>query len=706
MFFDDKELSRFDRVQLKELPRTPETGWRPPRDYPNWQYAVGIGFDFEVKENDFKKGPGWSRGQSTVVGGSLDLVFPDGSTYTEYRPIHHEVEAEFNLDHNNTVSFWKDVLKSTIPKFGANLIYDIGNATDFGIWVQGDLFDCQFAEALLTQDELVGLETVSAKYLKLHKETSILYEWCAKAYGGEPTSTQRTNIYRASPRLVGPYGEQDARLPRLNLLHQAPLLRQQNLWDIFRMECDLIRLWVMMRYNGCRMNLDYAEKMRYRLICEIQKLESEIKKLTGRNLNVNAPKELIPAYDALGIKYPYTAGDCEKRHVHDKECGGQPSFTAPWFLEQFDPLSELVNETRQLYKLKDTFIESYILESHVNGIVHGQFHPLRSEGARDKVNGTVTGRLSSSTPDLQNIPSRTTLGKEIMQMFLPDLGHEWVESGDYSQIEYRQFMHFAIGPKSDEYRQRYIDDPDTDYHTLAQTAIKNAADIYIPRKASELIDKEFPTGRLTMKEVNFGKLFGVGVNKICSMAHCPVKAGKQVLEALDVAFPFIKPSQKAFTAEAKTLGYITTRLGRRYRFDEWEKISEWDEENQAYTRTLPLPFHAALREYGKVQRAGTHRAMAGRCQGSAADTLKYAYWICLKEGVFNFIGYPKLSVHDQNLRSLPEQTPAQVEAGKYMHHVFENSLPLRVPVKFDIERGPNWGKMTWEFKRGTWKEMK
>jgi DNA polymerase I-like protein with 3'-5' exonuclease and polymerase domains len=641
MFFDDKELTRLDRVQLKELPRTPETNWRPPKDYPNWQYACAIGFDFEVKENDFKRGPGWARGQARICGGSIDLLFPDGSTYTEYRPIHHEVDSFLNLDPNNTVRFWKEVLESPIPKFGANLIYDIGNATDIGIWVMGDLFDCQFAEALLTQDELVGLEATSAKYLKLHKETSLLYEWCAKAYGGEPTSVQRNNIYRASPKLVGPYGQQDAKLPRLNLLHQKPLLEQQNLWDLFRMECDLIRLWVLMRKFGCRVDLKKAEIMRDRLTFEISDKEKAIHKLTGRWLNVLSPDELAPAYDALGVTYPWTAGDCEKQHIHTKDCGRKPSFTAPWFLEQFDPLSELVNETRQLYKLKDTFIESYILNSHVKGYIHGQFHPLRNEGSRNETGGTTTGRLSSSTPDLQNIPSRTQLGKEIMKMFLPDEGHECVESGDYSQIEYRQFMHFAIGPKADEYRQKYIDDPKTDYHTLAQKAIEQASGIYVPRKAAEVVKGDFPTGRLTMKEVNFGKLFGVGVTKICSMAHCPPEKGKQVLDALDVAFPFIKPSQKEFTNEAKMMGYITTRLGRRYRFDLWEPVSEWDDDKQSYKRFIAYPYNQAIRIYGsRIQRAGTHKAMAGRCQGSAADTLKYAMWCCLKSGLYDFYWLP------------------------------------------------------------------
>lgn len=699
MFFDDAELLKVKRVQLAELPRTLETGWRPPKHYPNITDAIAIGFDFEVKENEFDRGPGWSRGKASIVGGSLDILYPDGTTHTEYRPIRHEVEPEFNLDVQHTIEFWHDALTAPCPKFGANIIYDCGNATDENIYVKGDLYDCQFAEALLTQDDPVNLEFISAKYLKLHKESNVLYDWCARAYGGEPTAKQRSNIYRASPRLVGPYGEQDARLPRLNIIHQMKLLKEQGLWEIFRMECDLIRLWVMMRKVGCRVDLDQAVIMKGQLTTEIKRLERAIYDLTGKHINVNARTELAPAYDAVGIKYPLTPT-------------GEPSFTAPWFLDQTDDLSQLILTTRQSYRLRDTFIESYLLKSHVNGMVHGQFHPMRNEGSRGESGGTTTGRLASSTPDLQNIPSRTELGRKIMEAFIPDQGHVCMESGDYSQIEYREFMHFAVSrdskgndTRADEFRQRYINNPYTDYHKMAQEAIKAATGIYVPRKATEVAEGNFKTGRLTIKEVNFGKLFGVGKKKMAAMAKCSIEAAFEVLKALGIAFPFIKPSQDAFINEAKCFGFITTVLGRRYRFDLWEAVSEWDEETESYIRTVALPYEQAIRQYGQVQRAGTHKAMAGRCQGSAADQLKYSLWRCLKDGVFDVLGYPKLSVHDQNLRSIIDYSKEQEEAGEHYHYLMENALKLRVPVVFEIERGPNWGKMQWAKTPEGWKAI-
>lgn len=678
MFFDNIVLAKKARTQLAELPPTPETGWRPPRDYPNISQVIAVGMDFEVKEDEFERGPGWSRGKASISGGSLDLLYPDGSVYTEYRPIRHEVDSHLNCDVVQTIRYWKDVLQSNVPKFGANILYDIGNATDEGIWTQGELYDCCFAEALLSEDDDVNLEAVSSKYLNRHKQTNLLYEWCAKAYGGEPTAKQRSNIYRASPKLVGPYGEQDAHLPRLNIIQQKKELEKQGLWDLFRMECDLIPLLVTMRKIGCRIDLKAAEKMHVRLGAEILRLERKIFDLTGKHLNVNARSELAPAYDAVGIKYPHTAD-------------GNPSFVASWFMDQMDPLSELILATRKLYKLKDTFIDSYIFKSHVNGRIHGQFHNLRNEGSRGERGGTTTGRFSSSTPDLQNIPSRTKLGREIMKMFIPEDGHHCWENIDGSQIEYRTFLHFAVGPKADEFRQIYLNDPFTDFHNLAQKTLEDATGIHIPRKALEAAEGNWPTGRMTIKEFQFGNIFGQGLKRLCHDAHCSLEMGKKAQDGYFAAMPFVKPSQKAFTYEAKTKGYITTVLNRRTRFELWEETSEWDEESKSFSRSVAMPYHAAIRAYGSVQRAGTHRALPCRVQGSAADLLKFGFWRCLKDGVYDVIGYPKLTVHDSSGFSVISDTQEQKDAYQYMHWVMENALKLRVPVVYEVGRGPNWG---------------
>ena len=146
--------------------------------------------------------------------------------------------------------------------------------------------------------------------------------------------------------------------------------------------------------------------------------------------------------------------------------------------------------------------------------------------------------------------------------------------------------------------------------------------------------------------------------------------------------------------EAKTFGFITTILNRRYRFDLWEARSQWDEEKQQYKRTTAMPYHAAIREYGQVQRAGTHKAMAARCQGTGTgDLIKYSLWTCLKSGVFDVIGYPKVSVHDQVGRSVINESPQQEEAAKFYHYTMENALTMRVPVLFEVGRDKNWGSI-------------
>src|SRR5690606_27092916 len=109
------------------------------------------------------------------------------------------------------------------------------------------------------------------------------------------------------------------------------------------------------------------------------------------------------------------------------------------------PIGEIIRSIREYEKLANTFVKSYILESHVNGKVYGQFHPLRGDGA-----GTRSGRFSSSNPNLQNIPARSELGRLLRTLFVHDPGHVAWRKYDYSQIEFRFLVHFAEGPGADE----------------------------------------------------------------------------------------------------------------------------------------------------------------------------------------------------------------------------------------------------------------
>lgn len=673
MFFpDDIALTKKKSTSIKTPPPTPDTGWLPPTDYPNLSAATVIGFDVETKETDFDAGPGWARGQGHIVGFSLSAQDAVGNRGKWYFPVRHEVESHLNLDPTTSFRWAKDILENPYThKVGANILYDIGWLTEENIFVQGELYDVQFAEALLHEDGEVNLDYLGSKYAHKGKTTDLLYSWCASAYGGAVSGKQRANIYRASPRLVGYYGEDDADLPIDIMNKQAPLLHREGLWDVFRMECDLIPLLIKMRLTGVRVDLDRAEQLQAELTLDIQRLQQEMYQMTGFWVNIAASSDLAKAFNTLGIPFKHTAK-------------GQPSFTKEFLNSVEHPFGELIRSTREHIKIRDTFIKSYILNKNYNGRLHCSFHPLRADEG-----GTRSGRFSSSDPNLQNIPARSNLGKKVRTVFVPDEGHVAWQKSDYSQIEYRLLAHFAVGQGSDALRAEYNNDPRTDYH---DNTFYRLCPFMGWNPEDDAVRKNF---RKPVKNINFGLLYGMGLKKL-SRALMEYFSGtlskeqiKELFNAYHEANPYVKATMNAVADFAQINGYVCTVMGRRSRFNLWEKNGSFGEE-----RSFALPYHAALDAYGSdIVRSQTHKAINRVLQGSAADMIKAGMLNCYKSGVFDVIGVPKLQVHDELDFSVQDYSPQHEEAYSEMQRTMENAIPLRIPVLVDSGRGANWGEI-------------
>ncbi len=652
MFFDDEKIVTKKQARLKYV-ETPETGWRPPASFPNLSSAVAIGFDVETKETDFTHGPGWSRSKGHIVGFSLSAVDAAGNRGKWYFPVRHEVEPEYNLDPKQCFAWLKTVLETPhIPKVGANLLYDIGWLTEENIYVLGELLDVQFAEALIDEQGEVSLEYLGSKYLGRGKKTDILYAWLAEAYGGAASQAQRQNIYRASPRLAGPYAEDDADLPLDILEKQWAILGYENLVDLFRMECGLIPLLIRMRLAGVTVDVKAAEQLYVELRQDTDKLYEQLIDNTGVAIeSVNSATELAKIFDSLGLEYPRTDA-------------GAPSFRKEFLKSVEHPVADLINDIREHEKIRGTFVKSYLLESNVNGLIHCQFHPLRSDEG-----GTKTGRFSSSDPNLQNIPVRTALGKKVRKAFIPDAGHYCVRKYDYSQIEYRMLANFAVGPGSEDLRATYNNDPTTDYHEVVQTNVHKITNLLIDRKP--------------IKNINFGLLYGQSEPALAYKAGFTSEQAKGVFKAYHSGAPYVKPTMKAIGQEVQRNGYVCTILGRRTRFNLWEPIKE---------RGIALPHDQAVRRYGSnIRRAYEYRGVNYKLQGSAADVIKKAMYTAFKSGIFDFIGVPKLQVHDELVFSQIDNSDAQNKAYDELQHILETALLCRVPIKAEGGVGPNWG---------------
>lgn len=656
LFFDDLGPPK-KKLALKVPPPAPETGWRAPAEFPNLSAATVISFDLERHERDFEHGPGWARGKATTVGFSIACKDRLGNRGCWYFPIRHEIEPRCNLDPVRAMDWLRSILETSTPKVGANLLYDIGSLTDDAIDVKGDLYDIQFAEALIDTDAEVALDKLAYKYLGEHKQSTALYDWCATAYGGKSGPKQRENIWRAPPKLVGPYGEADAWLPIDIYEKQLPLLYREQQYELFRMECELIPLLIKMRQRGITIDLEAAEKLYAELTIDIGLLYDRLAREYMSIDSVNSGKNLAKLFDHLGLQYPLTED-------------GNPSFRKDFLKNHDHPVTDLINEIRECEKIHGTFIKGYILNKHVNGKIHCSFHPLKGEEG-----GAKTGRFSSSDPNLQNIPVRTKLGKKMRGMFVKDYGHICIEKNDMSQQEYRDLAHFAVGPGSDELRLDYQNNPKTDYHERVQLMIKE--------KANKLIE------RRPIKNINFGLLYGMNEKKLNRMNDFGQAEGKEIFTAYHSSNPYVRATMRAAAEEMQKEGFITTILNRRIRFNYFEPI---DRDFNA-DRPMPLPLEMALQRYGsRIKRAGEHKAINYRLQGSNADQLKNGMRNCYAAGVFDYCGIPRLQVHDELVFSVEDDNATTREAFAEMRNILETCIPhMRVPVRVDFKRGPNWG---------------
>lgn len=627
---------------MLDFPTVPKTGWTVPKEFPRLGSAKALSIDTETYDpNLLTNGPGWATGDGHVVG--ISVGTDDGHNW--YFPMRHEYGGG-NMDADCVLRWARDELtRPDQPKIGANLTYDIGWLKRENVDVKGPLIDVQFAEPLLDEHKhTYALDSLAKEYLNEGKVDTVLYDWLHAAYGGKPGRKQAGNIYRSPVALCGPYAEADVGLPMRIWLLQKTKLINENLLELFGMECDLIYMMVAMRMRGVRVDVPAAERANEIMLVKEKEM---IKKLGG--MNVDSRNDLQKAFDKEGIAYPKTKK-------------GNASFTKS-FLQSCDhDLAKMILEKRHITKARNTFVQGYVLDKAVNGRVHGEFHQLRNDE-----NGTVSGRFSSSNPNLQNIPARDPEMKRIVRgLFIPEDGEQWV-SIDYSQIEYRLMVHAASGAGAEEARQQYQRDPKTDYHIMTQLMVKNLLGRDIDRKP--------------IKNINFGKIFGMGeAALIKQLTGLTEDEARVFFEAYDEAVPYAKTTAEAASKVAKRRGYIKTILGRRARFPYWESAKFNDPKN-FMTRDKA----EAMAAFGRIKRAKTFKAMNCYTQGSCADIMKKAMRDMYSAG----LPIPLLSVHDENDWSLPIGDDKII---KELTDMMENAVKLKVPVLADVEIGPNWGE--------------
>lgn len=635
----------------RPLAEIPNTDWKP-KEFPRLEGARVISLDTETKDLELEeKGPGVRR-DGHIVG--ISVAVEEGLSW--YFPMRHEVGD--NLPPENVLRWARaELCRPNQPKVGANLLYDLDYLAEEGVPVVGPFHDVQVAEALLDENARgYDLESISHRHLGKGKTTTALAEWILASYGNK---NFRAEIYRSPPALVGPYAESDAVNPLQILAKQEPLLRAQNLDRVWEIERRLTEPLLAMRRRGVQIDMAQVDHVEGRLVESIAEASGKLKALVGFEVNVDDKKHLVKIFDQLGLTYPRTAPS-------QSHPDGQPSFVKEFLEHHPHEVPRAITEIRRLERFLGTFVRGYIRGLHINGRIHCLFNQTRTDEF-----GAVSGRFSSSLPNLQNIPIRDALwGPLLRSMFIPDSGCKWGRL-DWSQIEYRFLVHLAYlyfkgRYGSNEAVRRYHEEPDTDYHAFVSDITK------VERKIA--------------KNINFGFVYGMGAPLLAFQLGLSLEAAQPIFDQYHKALPFVSETKKRASAEAAQQGIISTILGRRRRFDLWQpRYGTGDE--------VALPMAAAIAKWGhRLRRAHTHKALNAYNQGSAADLMKLAMVEVYDSGAWEVLGAPMLTAHDELGFSVDDMTPAHVEAFGEVKRIMESCMQISVPIIADAKLANNWGE--------------
>ena len=608
--------------------------WNIPPEYPDLTGYKDVAVDLETYDPNIKTlGPGWARNDGHIIG-----VAVAAGEYKGYFPIRHE--NAHNLDPKFTLKWLKKQM--AVPDMNVimhNATYDAGWMRSEGIEIQGRIIDTMITGALVDENRWsFGLDAMARDFVQLRKDEKLL-QAAAKEWGVDP----KAEMYKLPPKYVGSYAEQDA-VATLKLWEALKIqLEEQELWHIWNVETDLIRCMLDMRTNGVRVDLDKAEQNKKLIRSKTKELRQFIEKEAGMEVDIWASASIQKMFDKMDMEYFTT----EK---------GAPSFTKSFLIDHPSKVCQALVKLREFDKADSTFIDSILRHEH-NGRIHTELHSTR----RDE-GGTVTGRFSSSNPNLQQIPARDPdIKKMIRGLFIPEDDCQW-GSFDYSSQEPRLLVHFAASVPT-HLRHAVVDDIVDEFNT---------GDVDLHQMVADLAG----ITRKQAKTVNLGIMYGMGVAKLADQLGIPADDAKILIQQHRDKVPFVKGLADLATKQASDNGQIRTLLGRKCRFHLWEPVT--------FGVGKPLPHGEAQKEYGKqIRRAFTYKALNRLIQGSAADQTKKAMLDCYNEGLI-----PMLTVHDELCFNIENDE----QIGR-IKEIMETGVPLKVPSKIDVDIKPDWGEV-------------
>ena len=389
--------------------------WSPPNTFPDLTNSERIAVDLETKDpNLIKLGPGWCRKDGYVIG-----IAVAAGDFQGYYPIRH---SSGNLDAKFVLRWLKEQMNTPdIPKVFHNALYDLGWLRAEGIEVKGPIIDTMIMAPLINENRrFYNLNSLVSDYLQEFKSEKTLRS-AANEFGVDP----KAEMFKLPAKYVGAYAEKDAAVTLRLCDHLMPILEREECTSIFEMESSLIPVILDMKTKGVRVDIDKAEKTKKQMSQQEKKLLDEITNDTGIAIEPWVSTSIAKVFDFFGLQYSRT------------EKSGSPSFTKQFLSHHSHPVAKKIVKIRELNKANTTFVETILNHAH-NGRIHCDFHPLRTDDG-----GTVTGRFSSSNPNLQQIPSRDLeIKKAIRGLFIPEENCKW-GSFDYASQEPRWLAHYC-----------------------------------------------------------------------------------------------------------------------------------------------------------------------------------------------------------------------------------------------------------------------
>jgi len=604
--------------------------WNTPSEYKDLSGAKEIAIDLETRDDGInnKLGAGWALGKGEIVGFAVAV---DG--WKGYFPFNHLGGG--NMIPEQVKQYMKDVCALPCKKIFHNAQYDVGWLQASGIEVKGEIIDTMIAAALIDENRFsFSLNALSVDYLGEIKAETELRE-AAADHGVDP----KAEMWKLPAEHVGYYAEQDAELTLKLWKRFEQEIKTQSLTTVWEMEMQLLPTLIKMRQRGVRVQVEKAEALRKEMMHQEKEILRDIQKETGVEIDIWAPRQIAKAFDKLKLDYPRT------------EKTKEPSFTQNWLINNKNKIAQLIVSAREINKFHGTFLSS-IMKYQVNGRIHGEIQQLRSD-----TGGTVSGRLSMSNPNLQQIPARNKeFGPKIRGLFIPEEGYQW-GSFDYSQQEPRMTVHYASSLNYEGSEE------------LMEAYKNSSADFH--QTVADLVGIE----RTQAKTIGLGLMYGMGKNKLANSLGVSKEEADELIVKYNRKVPFVKQLSDRCMLKAANDGVIRTKKGRKCRFDMWE--------TKDFGLHVAEKYENAVAKYGaqNIKRAYTYKALNRLIQGSSADQTKQAMLDCVNAGHL-----PMLQIHDELCFNVKDEAHA-----KEIKEIMENTIKFEVPSVVEYGLGKSWG---------------